>query len=683
MDRREFLTWSIAGGFALTLASRVSAKSKPLSAWITLHADGTVTLVSTALEMGQGSRTGQAQILADELDVPWEMIHVALAPEQDPYLISGALFSGGSETLRTRYDLLRRAGASVRTQLIAAAALTWGVPAASCEAALGKVQHLGTGRTLSYGSLAERAAAITPPTNPVLKRPGQWRYIGKSVSTLDQSDKVTGRARYGIDFRLPEMKFATLLQCPFFGGVLSEVDERPALALPGVRQVIRLTDAVAIVADTTHQALSGAAALDPKWTVANPVPDSSEISRRLAASIDAVGAIVSPQLGGKETREGLRIAYATAGRRHEACYDIPYLSHSALEPMNATARPTATGVEIWAPCQSPTWARDEVMRMTGLKKESITLHPLLMGGGFGRRLKGDYAGRAAQIALAYRGAVQVLWSREEDLTHDFYRPAMRAVVRAALPEDGLITGYEFLAATADDLTGGSAPKPYSLSGYAATLANVKIGVPIGSWRSVDPGMSLFAKESFIDECAHLARKDPLAYRETLLGANERARRVLRAAATAAGWPGSRRPGTGLGLAMLQEWDSIVAHVNEVEVTGSRLRVNLIVAAMDCGTAVNPQQVRAQLEGGSLFGLSAALGERITLAGGRVEQRNLDAYRLLRIRDAPQVRTILIDLPDATVGGVGEPPVPGVAPALANAIFAATGQRLRSLPLEIG
>jgi isoquinoline 1-oxidoreductase beta subunit len=682
MDRREFLTWSIAGACALTLAARANPSTKPLSPWITLHADGTVTLVSTSLEMGQGSRTGQAQILADELDVPWEAVRVVLAPEQDPYLIEGALYSGGSSTLRTRYDLLRRAGASVRHQLIAAAALSWRVPAASCEAALGLVKHAGSGRSLTYGALAARAAAIDPPANPVLKRPEQRRYIGKSVSTLDQADKVTGRAQYGIDFRLPGMKFATIRQCPLFGGVLSGVDEKPALALPGVRQVIRLNDAVAVVADTTYQALRGAAALDPRWSVASPVADSAEISRRLAAGIDAADAVVSPRQGGQEAREKLRVAFAAAGRRHEASYEIAYLSHSPLEPMNATARPTAGGVEIWAPCQSPTWARDDVMSMTGLKKEAITMHRLLMGGAFGRRLKGDYAGRAAQVALAYRGAVQVLWSREEDLTHDFYRPAMCAVVRGALPEDGLLTGYEFLAATADDLTGGSAPPPYSLAGYAATLANVKIGVPIGSWRSVDPGMSLFAKESFIDECAHLSNKDPLAYRDALLGANERARRVLHTAATAAGWPGAQRAGTGMGLALLQGWDSIVAHVIEVEVTGTRLRVKRIVTAMDCGTAVNPQQVRAQLEGGSLFGLSAALGEKITLAGGRVEQRNFNDYPLLRIDEAPQIDAILLDTPDATVGGVGEPPVPGVAPALANAIFAATGQRLRRLPLVL-
>jgi isoquinoline 1-oxidoreductase beta subunit len=647
-----------------------------------LHTDGRVTLVSTSLEMGQGSRTGQAQILADELDVPWDAIRVVLAPEQDPYLIDGALYSGGSETLRTRYELLRRAGASVRQQLVLAAALQWKVAPASCEAVLGLVTHAKSRRSLTYGALAERAAAMPPPLDPVLKPLAQRRYIGKPLSTLDVEDKITGRALYGIDFRLPGMKFAAIRQSPCFGGSLSALDEKPARDMPGVRAVIRLSDAAAVVADTWYQAMRAAAALDPRWTVPTPVPDSAEISRRLMAGLDGADAVVSPRKGGQEMRQKLRAAYAAATRRHEASYEIAFLSHSPLEPMNATARPTDGGVEIWAPCQSPTWARDDVVRMTGLRKEAIAVHPLLMGGGFGRRLKGDYAARAAQVALAYQGAVQLLWTREEDLTHDFYRPAMYATVRAALAEPGLLTGYEFLAATADDLTGGSAPTPYRLTDYAATLVNVKIGVPVGSWRSVDPGMSLFAKESFIDECAHIAHEDPLAYRDALLQDNERARRVLQSAAAAAGWPGPKRAGTGMGLALLQEWDTIVAHVIEVEVDGKRLRVKRIVAAMDCGTAVNPQQVRAQLEGGTLFGLSAALGEKITLKDGRVEQHNFDSYPLLRIGDAPPIETIVLDTPEAAVGGVGEPPVPGVAPALANAIFAATGQRLRRLPLQL-
>jgi len=666
----------------MALPSQAHGTNGQLSPWVTLNADGTVTLVSTALDMGQGSRTGQAQILADELDVSWRSIRVVLAPEQEPYLSDGALYSGGSETVRTHYDLLRRAGASVRHQLIQAAASLWHVPASRCHASLGTVRHEPSGRTLPYAALAERAAALPPPANPVLKQPQHWRYMGHSRSTLDQGDKVSGVARYGIDFRLPSMKYATIRQCPLLGGALTEVDEMPALALPGVRQVIRLRDAVAVVADTTYQAFRGAAALVPQWKVDSPVQESTQISLRLGAAIDSGDAVVGPGEGGREIRDRLRSTFAVSNRRHEAVYEISYLAHATMEPMNATARPTGHGVEIWAPCQSPTWARLDVVKLTGLPRAQIIVHPLLMGGGFGRRLKGDYAGRAAQVALAYRGPVQVLWSREEDMTQDFYRPAMRMVMRASLPDSGVLDGYEVLAATADDVTGGSEPKPYEMANYAATLANVKIGVPIGSWRSVDPGMSLFAKESFIDECAHLAGKDPLQYRDNLLGKNERARRVLRAAAAAAGWPGAQRSGAGMGLALLQGWGTIVAHVVEVEVRNAGLQVKRVVAAMDCGTAINPQQVRAQLEGGVLMGLSAALGERITIAKGAVVQRNFNDYPILRIAEAPKIETLLLDTPGVKIGGVGEPPVPGVAPALANALYAATGKRLRSLPLAL-
>jgi isoquinoline 1-oxidoreductase beta subunit len=680
LNRREFLTWSVSGSLALAWPASAAETARTLSPWITLHPNGVVVLVTTALEMGQGSRTGQARILADELDVPWDSVQVTLAPEQEPYLVEGALYSGGSETIRSRFDLLRRAGATVRHQLLEAAASTWRVEVASCEASLGVVRHPASSRTLTYGELAERAAAIQPPAEPALKRPDQWRYIGRPAPTLDLDDKVNGRARYGLDFRLPQMKFAAIRQCPFFGGVLQGVADAPALAVPGVRRVITLRDAVAVIADTTHAAFRGAEALDPTWTVVHPVPSTEEIDQRLAAASDRADARVAPREGGRQARDRLRESFSRAAWRHEATYVLPYLAHATLEPMNATARPTPQGVEIWAPCQSPTWARDDVAMMTGLQKQAIVIHPLLMGGGFGRRLKGDYAGRAAQVALAYRGPLQVVWSREEDFTHDHYRPAMRMVLRAALQRDGGIGGYEVLAATADDTTGGSQPKPYQIADYAATLAKVDVGVPVGSWRSVDPGMSLFAKESFIDECAHLAGRDPLEYRDQLLGNNARARRVLQAAATAAGWREPRRTGTGLGVALLEEWNTIVAHVVDVEVRDRVVRVRRVVAAMDCGIAINPQQVRAQLEGGTLMGLSAALAERITISDGRVLERGFADYPLLRFADAPRVDTVLLSTEGVGVGGVGEPPVPGVAPALANAIFAATRERLRRLPL---
>lgn len=682
MDRREFLTWSAGGGLALALAPRAFGQTPaPLSPWIVLHPDGSVTLTTTALEMGQGSRTGQAQLLADELDVAWEAIRVVMAPETEPYLVDGALFSGGSQTVRTRFDLLRKAGASVRHRLIAAAAQRWQANPADCQAALGVVTHTPSGRTLGYGALASAAAACEAPADPPLKPAAARRYIGKPVLTLDRADKVTGRARYGIDFRLPGMAFATLRACPHFGGGLESVDEAPALAIPGVRRVVRLKDAVAVVADATWPALRGAAALDPKWTIPGTVPDSSEISARLAAAIDSPGAEVRPREGGAEARARLRAAHAAAARSHEATYEISYLSHSPMEPMNATARPLPDGgVEIWAPCQSPTWCRDGVVEHLGLAKDKVVIHPLLMGGGFGRRLGGDYAARAAELALAIEGPVHLLWSREEDQTHGRYRPAMVMTLRGTLGARGVLDGYEVLAATADDVTGGHGPRPYTVATYAATLANVKIGVPVGAWRGVDPGMALFAKESFIDECAALAGIDGLAYRERLLADNTRAIRVLRAAAEAIGWGSGKARGIGRGLAMLHEWDTLVAHAIEVDMRDGALKVRRIVAAVDIGTAVNPQQIRAQFEGGGLMALSAALAERVEIAGGAAVQANFDTYPLLRIGDAPPVEVLLFETPDAPVGGAGEPSVPGIAPALANAIFDATGKRIRKLPI---
>jgi isoquinoline 1-oxidoreductase beta subunit len=678
MERREFLVWTAGGGLALALPGPASAAG-PLSPWITLHADGRVTLVSAALEMGQGSRTGLAQILADELDVPWEAIDIVMAPETAPYLVDDALYSGGSQTVRTRFQLLRQAGASVRYRLIAAAAARWQVAPASCEAALGVVTHLPTRRTATYGALAAAAVALPAPADPPLKRAAQRRYIGKPVPTLDRQDKVTGRARYGIDFRLEGMAFATLRACPHFGGLIEGYDEAPALAIPGVR-VVRLKAAVAVVADSTWPALRGAAALDVRWRNPGTIPDSAGISARLAAALDAPDASVSPRESGAEARAKLRTAWSASTRRHEAQYEIAYLSHSPMEPMNATARPMpGGGVEIWAPCQSPTWCRDSVVEHLGLAKDKVVIHPLLIGGGFGRRLSGDYAARAAELALVIGGPVQLLWSREEDLTHDLYRPAMVMKLRATLDAGGGIEGYEVLAATADDRTGGHAPKPYAIPAYAATLANVTIGVPVGAWRGVDPGMALFAKESFVDECAALAGIDPLAYRERLIGDNPRALRVLRAAAHAIGWGSPKPKGVGRGLAILHEWDTLVAHAVEVE-AGDRLRVRRIVAAVDIGTAVNPQQVSAQFEGGALMALSAALAERVEIADGAAVQRNFDTYPVLRMPDAPKVEVLLFESPDAPIGGAGEPPVPGVAPALANAIFDATGKRLRKLPL---
>jgi isoquinoline 1-oxidoreductase beta subunit len=463
------------------------------------------------------------------------------------------------------------------------------------------------------------------------------------------------------------------------------VDPAPALATAGVLRVVNLPGAVAVVADTTWAAFQGAKALDPKWSAPASSLNSKDLRGRLTAALDGPGAEKPVSTQGADAaamKAKLRAQSAGGGRVVEAAYESPYLAHCTMEPMNATARVTADKVEIWAPCQDLTAARADVAKALDRPPGEIELTVTLLGGGYGRRLETDYAVQAALIARAHGGPVQLVWRREEDMAHDHYRPASLNHFRAVLGSDGLIGGYEIVGATTDDTaTSGAGPAPYAMPLFANTQTRIATGVPAGAWRSVDPGIIMFGRESFIDECAHAAGRDPLDYRRALLGDNARARRVLDAAADAIGSGRSRRPGAGIGLALVHSWNTVICHAVEVETEGKTLHVTRIVVAGDCGTAVNPGQVKAQWEGGCLMGLSAALQEGVTFTEGAADQANFDTYNLLRLRQAPPVEVLLFDTPGVPVGGVGEPPVPGVAPALVNAIFAATGERVRSLPLK--
>ena len=665
------MTWSVAGGLAMALGPGKAlgqAADPPLSPWIHIAPNGRVTLTTTASDMGQGARTGQIQVLADELDVAWDMIDVEMAPDREPYRYEGRLYSGGSHSLRARFRLLREAGAAARALLTLAAANQWGVEAGDCTAALGRVTHAATGRTAGYGDLADEAARLPAPARPPLKPRHAWRYIGHGVPTLDLVDKTRGAARYGMDVRLPGLARATILQCPVFGGALDSVDPAPALATPGVRRVVRLPAAVAVVADDTWTAFKGAAALRPRWTAPPLRLTSADLAARLAE------ALADPDLAGP-------IAAGTPGLV-EATYEVPYLAHATMEPMNATARVTADKIEVWAPCQNITELRKAVARALERPLGQVELTVTLLGGGFGRRLKNDYAVQAALIADAHGGPVQLVWRREEDFAHDFYRPSARHRFRAVAGPDGLISGYAVAGVATNDEAGeGADAAPYALAVLGNLQRELKVGVPVGPWRSVDASITGFGRESFIDECAHAAARDPLDYRRALLGDNARARRVLDAAAEAVGWT-TRRPATlGVGLALFALADTLVCHALEAEVVDQRLIVRRLVVACDCGTVINPGQVRAQLEGGAVMALSAALGEAMTFTGGAADQTNFDTYRLLRLKQAPPVETVLLETPRARIGGVGEVAVPGVAAALANAVFAATGRRIRTLPFS--
>jgi isoquinoline 1-oxidoreductase beta subunit len=644
------------------------ANSEPaaLSPWISITRDGRVTLTTTVSDMGQGARTGQAQVLADELDVAWDMIEVEMAADRDPFRYAGRLYSGGSHSLRARFHLLREAGATARALLTIAAARRWGVEAGDCAAALGRVSHAASGRSAAYGDLAAEAARLPTPEGAPLKPREAWRYIGHDVRSLGLVDKTRGAARYGLDVRLPGLVRATIQQSPVFGGELADVDPAPALAMPGVLRVVKLPGAVAVVANDTWTAFKGAATLRPKWTVPPERATSAELRTRLAE------ALADPALAGP-------IAAGTPGLV-EATYEVPLLAHATMEPMNATVRVTDDTIEVWAPCQNITELRKAVARALERPVEQVRLTVTQLGGGYGRRLKNDYAVQAALIARAYGGPVQLVWRREEDLAHDFYRPAARHRFQAVPGADGLIGGYALAGAAINDQAGdGAGPAPYAIALIANIQREVQAGVPVGPWRSVDASITGFGRESFIDECAHAAQRDPLDYRRVLLGDNARARRVLDAAAEAIGWTARRAAGVGAGLALFEFADTLVCHAVEVEVSGQVVAVRRLVVACDCGTAINPGQVRAQMEGGSLMALSAALGEAITFTGGAADQANFDTYCLLRLRQAPVVETLILDTPRAKIGGVGEAAVPGLAAALANAGFAASGRRVRTLP----
>ncbi|MGH6986585.1 MAG: molybdopterin cofactor-binding domain-containing protein [Caulobacteraceae bacterium] len=688
--RRIFLAWSAGGALCLALAARAGsaagddiADPEGLTPWIAISPDGKVRLFSTASEMGQGSMTGQAQILADELDAPWEAVEVVMAPDADPFRLFGRLGTGGSSSIRTRFHILRQAGATARAMLIAEAAKRWGVAASECSASLGEVVHQPSGRREAYGALAAAAAAAPPPTDPSLKDPSQWRYIGKPIPPIQEEARTRGEARYGIDVRIRGMAVATIRQCPTYGGSLQSVNEGPARAVPGFIAVVKLDNAVAVVAKDTWTAFKASEALSPIWRLPTDRLNSSDLSARLLSALDGPDAqITSTADDAAAERAALRAAYAASPRRLEATYEVPYLAHAPLEPMNAAARVSAEKIEIWAPTQNLTSLRNEVGRALGRSPHEVELTVTLLGGGFGRRLKVDYAVQAAQIAAGCGHPVRLVWRREEDFSHDFYRPASLNRYRAVLGEDGLIDGYEITGSTTNDAAeGGADPAPYSLKRFANTQSELKTGVPVGAWRSVDNSITTFGRESFIDEAAHAAGRDPLTYRLALLDRHPRARRVLTAAADAIEFKRARNAGAGVGLALFQGWETILAHAVEVEVKGNALKVRRIVVAGDPGTVVNPDQVRAQWQGGAVMALSAACGEAMTFEDGKAAKTNFDRYPLLRMRSCPEVEVILLETSKAAVGGAGEPPVPGLAPALANAIFAACGRRIRTLPFS--
>ncbi len=713
-----------------------------LNGWLRIGGDGAVQLAMPRSEMGQGVHTALAMLVAEELDVPLAAVQlieaghdaiygnvsmfVAALPVQPEDAASGAPArvvragrwivaklarelginaTGGSTSIADLWHPLRWAAASARAQLLGAASLRWKLPAAELAVAHGVVRHDASGLRAPYAAFAA-AAARTPPGAVSLKPRSAWTLIGTAAPRTDLRAKSDGSARFGIDVRLPGMLYAVVRHAPALGGSPGAFDAAAAMALPGVERVVRLgsyagsTPALAVVGRSTWHAQRGAEALRVQW---QGRPAGALESRQI---LDALERRAMAQDGFVFHRRGdARAALAAAARVVEATYRVPYLAHATMEPINATARVADGKVEVWAPTQVPGLARALAARVAGVRDDDVTVHVTYLGGGFGRRLEVDFIGQAVRVAMETGGrAVQLVWPREEDLAHDFYRPAGVAVLRAALGADGRC---EALAVTSAgdaitprwtqralpalagpiDLPDKTASEglfdlPYAIAHQRIAHAATRHGVPVGYWRAVGHSHNAFFSECFIDELAHAARQDAVAYRLSMLQAVPRHAAVLKLAADKAGWGTTLPAGRARGVALHGSFGSIVAQVAEVSVDQGRIRVHRVVCAIDCGTVVNPGIVAQQMESGIVFGLTAALHGRIDIEGGVVRQRNFPDYPLLSMRETPRIETHIVPS-EREPAGVGEPGVPPIAPAVANALFALTGQRLRELPLQLG
>jgi isoquinoline 1-oxidoreductase beta subunit len=703
--RRTLLKGGLAVGAGLVVGFRVPLRDGLVAdaqgsgvfapnQWLRIDRDGVVTIINSVPEMGQGSMTTMPMIIADELDADWDRIRVESAPA-NPSLYANPVTRqqsyGGSRGVRDHLEMWRKAGAAARQMLREAASQEWGVPVSEVDTEPGVVIHRATGRRLLYGQLVDRAQALPVPQSPPLKTKDQFRYIGKSRPRLDVPAKVNGQAVYGMDVKVPGMLVASIERCPVVaGGKVKRVDATAARAVPGVKHVVEVSRGVAVVADTSWAALQGRKALTIEW-------DEGPVGQVNSPMITREYEMAAKQPGQVARNDGdHEKALAAGAKTIESIYQVPFLEHACMEPMNATAHVTPDQCVVWVPTQNPGGSREVTARLTGLPPERVTIHTTLLGGGFGRRGERDFVVDAVEVAKAVGVPVKVIWTREDDLTHGFYRPATYNVFRAALDAQGKPTAWftrvvgpgiliqkGMAQAGTIDASAMAALRdlPYDIANLRIEWVHKDLGVPVGFWRSVGSSQNGFIVESFIDELAHLAGQDPYEYRRALLGKAPRHKAVLELAATQAGWGAPLPRGRGRGIAVCFSYRSYAAHVAEVSVADDgAVRVHRVVCAIDCGIAVNPDQIKAQMEGGLVYALTATLYGEITLDQGRVQQTNFHTYPMLRIAETPVTEVHILES-GQTPGGLGEPGVPTVAPAICNAIFAATGKRIRRLPVR--
>lgn len=705
ISRRRVITTGLAGGLVVALPWPVRAANEPEEppdksagqfapdAFIRIDHAGKTTLVMPQVEMGQGVYTAISMILAEELDADFGQVAFEHAPPSDKLYgnpIFGIQATGNSNSIRAFWKPLRTAGAAARAMLVQAAAAQWQVDPASCSAADSKVTHQASGRVAAYGDLVDAASALAVPKDPPLKDPKDFTLIGKPLKRLDTPNKTDGKVIYGIDTMLPGMKFATLAQSPVLGGKVAHVDDSAAKGIAGVRQVVVLDDLVAVVGDHFWAAKSGLDAIEITWDEgANANVNSAEIWDDLRAASRKDGA-VAKSVG--DVDKGL-----TEGERVDAAYELPFLAHATMEPMNCTVALTPGACEIWLGTQVMTRVQATAAQAAGVPVDKVTVHNHLLGGGFGRRLEADMVASAVRIAKQVDGPIKVVWTREEDVRHDIVRPAYRDVISASL-KDGKIAAWKYKVAGSSvmarwfpagfqngvdiDAVDSAIDMPYDISNRQVQYVRAEPrGVTTGFWRGVGPNNNVFATECFMDELARKAGKDPIDFRRSMLGTNPRLKAALDLVAEKSNWGSPLPARVGRGVCAQPSFASFIATVVEAEVDEyGEVHLRRVTSAVDTGIAVNPDTIMAQLQGGLVFGLTAALYGEVTLAKGRVQQSNFNDYRMLRIDQTPRIDVHVIKSGEDP-GGIGETGATAGPPALRNAIYAATGVALRRLPID--
>lgn len=709
MNRRQFLQVSLTVGGSLLIGIDLAAKTKdetkletPLekksfnpNAWIQINPNNKIIFQIDRSEMGQGVMTSLAMLIAEEMEVDLDQITTEFAPAGDQYrnAMIGMQLTGGSTSIREGWDKLRRAGAVAKALLIEAAAYTWDVPKEECIASKGKVLHKEN--SFNYGDLVARAAKlpIPDPSRVELKSPDQFRLIGKRIQRLDLHDKVTGKAQFGIDVKLPNMLVATVIRSPIIGGKLKSYDDAEVRKITGVRHVVKTTDGIAVVADNFWLAQQGAKALKIEWSGGDDKLSSDGILESLKEAAARDKPAIAKQTG------SIKAAKSEAVKILEAEYILPFQAHACMEPLNCTADVKKESCEIWVGTQNQTGTLQIAKEITGLEESAIKIHTTYLGGGFGRRAEKDFVRDALEISKAIEAPVKVIWTREQDMQNDVYRPNGYHKLSAFISKNNELIGWQqrivspsiFARTMPEQLSNGldhssiegsGAHLPYDVKHLLVDyIAKNPGNIPVGFWRSVGHSQNAFVSESFIDEIAYACAKDPVEFRRMLLKDQPRHVGVLELAAEKANWGQKLPPGQGRGIAVHHSFGSYCAQVAKVAVDkNGNVRVKKVVCAIDCGQLVNPNTVEAQMHSAIVYGLTATLYSSITIKNGKIQQRNFDNFPLLKMNEMPHIEVYLVESKEKC-GGAGEPGLPPIAPAVANAIFAATGKRLRQLPIK--